>query len=89
MSSATPISRRRPTSIQPSGGGTVGALHSKEFCAEDFEAAVLDPAKVMLMTLVDLLYDGAKEAKEVLANFKPVYTKEEYLAAMDSRFFSE
>ena len=76
-------------SIQPSGGGTVGALHSKEFCAEDFEAAVLDPAKVMLMTLVDLLYDGAKEAKEVLANFKPVYTKEEYLAAMDSRFFSE
>ena len=50
---------------------------------------MLDPAKVMLMTLVDLLYDGAKEAKEVLANFKPVYTKEEYLAAMDSRFFSE
>ena len=59
------------------------------FCAEDFEAAVLDPSNVMLMTLVDLLYDGAKEAKEVLANFKPVYTKEEYLAAMDSRFFSE
>ena len=76
-------------SIQPSGGGTVGALHSKEFCATDFDAAVLDPAKVMLMTLVDLLYDGAKEAREVLANFKPVYTKEEYLAAMDSRFFSE
>ena len=76
-------------SIQPSGGGTVGALPSKEFCAAAFAAAVLDPAKVMLMTLVDLLYDGAKEAKEVLANFKPVYTKEEYLAAMDSRFFSE
>ena len=32
------------------------------------------------MTIIDLLYDGAKEAKDILANFKPVMTKEEYLA---------
>ena len=57
-------------SIQPSGGGTVGALHSKEFCAEDFEAAVLDPAKVMLMTLVDLLYDGAKRGQRGSREFQ-------------------
>lgn len=75
--------------IHPSGGGTAGALHSKEFKVVDFDAAVAAPARVMLMTLADLLYGGAERAKEILANFKPVYTKEEYLAATDSRFFTE
>lgn len=75
--------------IQPMAGGVSGALHSKEFSVVDFDAAVLTPAKAMLMTAVDLLGDGAKGARGVLDGFKPVYTKEEYLEAMDRRFFSE
>ncbi|WP_455964264.1 amidohydrolase [Cloacibacillus porcorum] len=75
--------------IQPMAGGTVGALHSKDFKVVDFDAAVLLPAKAMLMTAADLLCDGAKLAKKVSGNFKPVYTKEEYLAVLNRKFFSE
>ncbi len=73
--------------IHPSAGGVVGALHAPEFKVVDFDAAVLMPAKAMAMTVVDLLWDGAAQAKEILGNFKAVYTKEQYLQAMDSRFF--
>lgn len=75
--------------IHPMGGGTSGALHSKDFHAVDFDAAVMAPARAMLSTVADLLADGAVRAKDIVGGFKPVYTKEEYLAAMDRRFFSE
>lgn len=72
--------------IQPASGGTVGALHSPGFKLTDFDAAVLTGAKALLFTVIDLLSDDAAKAKKILENFKPVYTKEEYLAAMDARF---
>lgn len=75
--------------IHPMSGGVSGALHSEQFRVEDFKAAVLIPAKVLLMTTVDLLFNGAAEARGIMGGFKPVYTKEEYLAAMDRRFYSE
>ena len=75
--------------IHPFGGGVAGSLHAADFRVTDFDAAVLTPAKAILMTLVDLLADDAVSAKKIVRNFKPVYTKEEYLAAMDKRFFSE
>ena len=37
----------------------------------------------MALTVVDLLFDEAKTGKEILKNFKPVMTKEEYLAMLD------
>lgn len=72
--------------IQPLAGGTIGSLHSAEFKVTDFNAAVLDSAKALLGTVVDLLCADAAEAKKLLENFKPVYTKEEYLRSMDARF---
>ena len=72
--------------IHPSAGGSIGALHSADFHVTDFDAAVLASAKALLCTVVDLLADGAAKAKEIISGFKPVYTKEEYLASMDSRF---
>ena len=75
--------------IHPFGGGVEGAYHSKDFKVLDFEAAVLTPAKAILMSIVDLLDNDAAKAKEILANFKPVYTREEYTEAADRRFFSE
>ena len=35
------------------------------------------------MTLIDLLYDDAKEADRICRVFKPVFTKETYLQFMD------
>ena len=79
------VSHLMPT-IHPFIGGTTGLLHTKDFHAVDFKAAVLLPAKAFAMTLVDLLYDDAAEAKEILANFKPILTKEEYIAKCESYF---
>jgi len=72
--------------IHPSAGGSVGALHSAAFHVTDFDAAVIDSAKALLATVIDLLADDAAQAKKILGSFKPIYTKEEYLAAMDQRF---
>lgn len=72
--------------IHPFIGGTDGLLHTENFKVIDFKAAVLLPAKAFAMTLIDLLYDDAAEAKEILANFKPILTKEEYIAKLDSYF---
>lgn len=72
--------------IHPSAGGSVGALHSAAFQVTDFDAAVITSAKALLSTVIDLLADGAKGAHEILDGYKPIYTKEEYLASMDARF---
>lgn len=42
------------------------------------------PAKAMAMTVIDLLWDGAAEAKAIVESYQPVYkNKEEYLAAWE------
>ena len=48
--------------IQPTVSGFSGAAHSSEFAVHDPETAVLLPAKLMAMTAIDLLADGAGEA---------------------------
>lgn len=65
--------------IHPMIGGITGALHTRDFKLVDPELACIVPAKAMAMTIIDLLYDEAKEAKDILASFTPVMTKEEYL----------
>lgn len=70
--------------IHPMFGGVKGALHTREFTVTDPELACILPAKAMAMTLVDLLWDGARGAQEILADFTPVMTKEEYLDFLKS-----
>jgi len=65
--------------IHPMIGGIKGGLHTKEFQVVDEDLACILPAKAMAMTIIDLLYDGAKGANEILKDFKPKMTKEEYL----------
>ena len=72
--------------IHPFIGGTDGLLHTESFKVVDFEAAALLPAKAFAMTLIDLLYDDAAEAKNILADFKPILTKEQYIAKLESYF---
>jgi metal-dependent amidase/aminoacylase/carboxypeptidase family protein len=52
-------------------GGCTGASHSRHFRIMDKETAYVLPAKVMALTCIDLLYDKAKLAKEIIRNFKP------------------
>lgn len=72
--------------IHPFIGGTNGLLHTADFKAVDFKAAVLLPAKAFAMTLIDLLYDEAQEAKAIIDNFEPILTKEEYIKKAESYF---
>ncbi len=65
--------------IQPYSGGIRGNVHATDFEVVDYEAAVIYPAKVMAMTVIDLLFGGAEEAKRVIQEFKPEMTAKEYL----------
>lgn len=72
--------------IQPFTGGMSGVLHAAEARVEDYDAAVIIPAKAMVATIIDLLSDDASRAREILAAFKPNLTKEEYLKKMNGYF---
>ena len=65
--------------IQPTMGGFKGQAHSKEFEIVDKEAAYILPAKAMAMTIIDLLYNEAKEGIRIKDEFQPEYSKETYL----------
>lgn len=69
--------------LHPWIGGVSGALHTKDYEMSDEELAYIVPAKAMAMTLIDLLYDGAKPSKDIIANFKPKFSKESYLKFID------
>ena len=75
--------------IHPFIGGVDGALHTKEFTVTDFSAAVLTPAKAFTGMIVDLLADRGRRAHAILSKYKPLLTKEEYIAKLDSYFESD
>jgi amidohydrolase len=70
--------------IHPYAGGAAGLSHGKDFMINDYDLAVLIPAKAMAMTVIDLLADGAGKGNEVLAKSKPPLTKTQYIDLMDS-----
>ncbi|MBV8715800.1 MAG: amidohydrolase [Chloroflexi bacterium] len=73
------ISHLVPT-VHPYAGGASGAGHGADYRIDDYRKAVLNPAKVMAMTAIDLLADDAREAKRIKAEFKPQMTKDAYLS---------
>jgi len=54
--------------IQPIVGGFTGAAHSEDFAVADEEWAYIVPAKLMAMTVIDLLANGAEKALAVKAS---------------------
>ncbi len=63
-------------------GGISGALHTKEFHVEDPDACYILPAKMLAMTVIDLLYGEGETAIEIRENFEPQFTRESYLEFM-------
>ncbi|MDD5081831.1 MAG: amidohydrolase [Dehalococcoidales bacterium] len=70
--------------IHPYAGGATGTSHGIDHLIQDYEVAVINPAKAMAMTVIDLLADGAAKAKEVLARSQPRLTRKQYLDTMAS-----
>jgi amidohydrolase len=63
----------------PYTAGAVGAGHSKDYLVTDYEAAVVNPAKIMASVVIDLLADGGSKGKEVIRTHRPAMKKAEYL----------
>lgn len=72
--------------IHPYIGGVAGAGHSKHYEIIDEELAYVLGAKGMAMTVIDLLYDGAKIAQDIVDSFEPIYDKEGYLKMWEDFF---
>ena len=65
-------------------GGKVSGLHSVDFDIVDEELAYITTAKIFALSAYHLLKDGAAAAKKTVADYQPIYTKEEYVKFMDS-----
>ena len=73
------ISHLLPT-VHPYAGGASGAGHGADYHLDDYTKAVLNPAKAIAMTVIDLLSNSASEARRLQAEFKPRMTRPDYLA---------
>ena len=69
----------------PYTGGATGPGHSSEYAIADYERAVVNPAKIIAMTVIDLLSDGADGALGLLAGATPPMTREEYVSFQRQR----
>ncbi len=65
--------------IHPYAGGARGAGHGSDYEIVDYETAAIVPAKAMVMTLIDLMANGAAAGRQVLAETTPAMTKQGYL----------
>jgi metal-dependent amidase/aminoacylase/carboxypeptidase family protein len=75
--------------LHPHVGGFSGTGHGSDWAIEDKYMAYVLPAKLMAMTVIDLLAGGADSAKSILDGYKPLMTKDEYLAFMRSNAVDE
>lgn len=69
-------------SLQGFAPGWEGLAHTADYLVGDNEVAHILPAKVMAMTVIDLLWGRAAMATDVIRNHVSVMTKEEYLTFM-------
>ena len=70
--------------IHPWVGCIEGVLHSAEYNITVPDVAYIKTAQALAMTIVDLLYDEAQVAEEILGNFEAPLTKETYIELLDS-----
>ena len=70
--------------IHPWVGCIEGVLHSAEYNITVPDVAYIKTAQALAMTIVDLLYDKAQVAEEILENFEAPLTKETYIELLDS-----
>lgn len=70
--------------IHPWVGCIEGVLHSAEYNITVPDVAYIKTAQALAMTIVDLLYDEAQVAEEILENFAAPLTKETYIELLDS-----
>ena len=73
--------------IHPYVVAATGAIHGSDWQLTNPRDAYIIPAKLLAMTVIDLLAEEGAKAREVLAAYTPAMTKTEYLA-YQRRMFS-
>jgi amidohydrolase len=68
--------------VEPSVAGFSGTVHGSDWQITDQYLAYILPAKLMAMTIIDLLANGASQARSIIDEFEPLMSKEEYLTFM-------
>lgn len=68
-------------------GGCKGALHSKDFMLTDEYRFFVAPAKLLALTAYRLLRKGAVEAKKLMQDFTPVYSRKGYIDKIEEMYF--
>lgn len=75
--------------LHPMMTGAAGAHHQIDWSIADPQAGYIAPAKTLAMMAVDLLSDGARRAKQVLAEHRPLLSKRQYLDQQQQVFRTE
>src|SRR5713226_2540678 len=73
------LSHVMPT-LHPYLGGASGTGHGADFTITDPKLAYIENAKQLALMAVDMLWDDAQAAKEIIGAFKPRLSREAYLA---------
>jgi amidohydrolase len=66
--------------VHPYMGGATGTGHGADYAIVDPRLAYITPAKALASMAIDLLADGAEQAREILKDHRPRMTRQEYLA---------
>jgi len=65
--------------IEPSVSGATGTGHGSDYKIADKEMGYIIPAELMAMTVIDLLWDDAANARRIVRAFKPEVKRREYV----------
>jgi len=65
--------------LHPYMGGARGTGHAADYAIADPHMAYVMPARALAAMVVDLLWDGAGRAREVVATAKPALTRDAYV----------
>ncbi len=75
--------------IHPYTGGATGMGHGTDYLINDYDQAVIKPAKALAATVISLLANGAAKANEVLSGSQPRLSKKQYLELQEQRLQEE
>ena len=75
--------------IHPYANSASGVGHGHDYLIEDYDLAVVAPAKVMTATVLELLGNGAQLARETLDKHKPAMSVDRYVSIQRGRFTTE
>ena len=63
----------------PYTGGAVGPGHSKDYLITDYAQALVNPAKIMAMVVIDLLAEQGAKGKRIVESHRQAMSKRAYL----------